>query len=409
MMKRNDTPARWPRISRWGRPRAVTTCASALLLLASGFVSAQTDSPPPSRNGERPLPVVVTPEALEIHHAGMLFDGHNDLPWRVREDANSSFDKCDIRQPQPQMHTDIDRLRSGGVKAQFWSVYVPVSTSLGNQALLTTLQQIELVHAMCERYPDVFEIALTAADVRRIVESGKIASLMGVEGGHSIENSLTNLQRLYQRGARYMTLTHSKNTEWADSCTDEAKHNGLSDFGRQVVLEMNRLGMLVDISHVSPKTMHDVLDTTKAPVIFSHSSTRAICDHPRNVPDDVLKRLPDNGGVVMINFFSGFVVPTDPLQEERSTRGTIHDVVDHIVHAIEVAGVDHVGIGSDFDGISRVPVGLEDVGTYPAITQLLLDRGLDRESIHKVLGGNVLRVMEQAEAVARQMQSSSSD
>jgi membrane dipeptidase len=307
------------------------------------------------------------------------------------------------------MHTDIDRLRSGGVKAQFWSVYVPVSTSLGNQSLLTTLQQIELVHAMCERYPDVFEVALTAADVRRIVESGKIASLMGVEGGHSIENSLANLQRLYQRGARYMTLTHSKNTEWADSCTDEPNNNGLSDFGRQVVLEMNRLGMLVDISHVSPKTMHDVLDTTKAPVIFSHSSTRAICNHPRNVPDDVLARLPENGGVVMINFFSGFIVPTDQLKEEQSTRGTIHDVVDHIVHAIEVAGVEHVGIGSDFDGISRVPVGLEDVGTYPAITQLLLDRGFDRESIHKVLGGNVLRVMEQAEAVARQLQSSSPD
>ena len=359
---------------------------------------------PQSSGSDRPLPVVVSPEAAEIHRSGLLFDGHNDLPWRLREEANSSFAKCDLRQPQPGMHTDIERLRQGGVKAQFWSVYVPVSTALGNESFLTTMQQIDLVHAMCQQYPEVFEIALTSEDVRRITAAGKIASLMGVEGGHSIENSLANLQRLYDRGARYMTLTHSKNTPWADSCSDEPKCNGLSDFGREVVREMNRIGMLVDISHVSPKTMHDVLDTTRAPVIFSHSSVKAVCDHPRNVPDDVLARLPENGGVVMINFFSRFVVPTAEGPQDESRRGTIHDVVDHIAHAVKIAGVDHVGLGSDFDGITSTPVGLEDVATYPAITQLLLERGFDREGIHKILGGNVLRAMAQAELVAKQLQ-----
>ncbi len=384
------------------RLRVVGQVLAALLIVGSlsGPIGLGQTKP---ANVQRPLPVVVSAEAQAIHDSGLLFDGHNDLPWTVREKSNSSFAKCDLRQPQPEMHTDIPRLRKGGVKAQFWSVYVPVSTALGNEAFLTTMQQIDLVHAMCAEYPDVFEIALTTDDIRRIAAAGKIASLMGVEGGHSIENSLANLQRLYDRGARYMTLTHSKNTPWADSCSDEPKSNGLSEFGREVVREMNRLGMLVDISHVSPKTMHDVLDIAQAPVIFSHSSVKAICDHPRNVPDDVLARLPENGGVVMINFFSRFIVPTSDGVEDDSRRGTVHDVVDHIDHAVKVAGVDHVGLGSDYDGIPSAPLGLEDVATYPAITQLLLERGYDRESIHKILGGNVLRAMAQAEAAARQL------
>ncbi|HMP79986.1 MAG TPA: membrane dipeptidase, partial [Pirellulaceae bacterium] len=211
--------------------------------------------------------LAVSEKARDIHFSGMLFDGHNDLPWTLRAKAGSSFDSADIRQPQPQFHTDIPGLQAGGVKAQFWSVYVPVSTRLEASSLLTTLEQIDLVHEMCRRYPDVFEVALTADDVERIVAEGKIASLMGVEGGHSIENSLENLRRLFDRGARYMTLTHSRNVEWADSATDEPQHQGLTEFGREVVREMNRLGMLVDLSHVSPKTMHDTLDETKAPVI----------------------------------------------------------------------------------------------------------------------------------------------
>jgi len=350
--------------------------------------------------------VKVSEEALRIHHAGMLFDGHNDLPWAMREGASSSFEKRNIREPQPEMHTDIPRLRKGGVKAQYWSVYVPASLGDRNIALLTTLEQIDLVHKMCETYPDVFEYAGTAADIRRIVGEGKIASLMGVEGGHSIENSLQNLRRLYDRGARYMTLTHGKNTEWADSATDKdepGKHGGLTPFGREVVLEMNRIGMVVDLSHVSPQVMHQALDISKAPVIFSHSSALAINKHPRNVPDDVLKRMKENGGVVMVNFVPGFIAPDAEIAKDRNARGTVHVVVDHIEQVIKLAGIDHVGLGSDFDGVSSLPLGLEDVSCYPAITELMLQRGYNEEQIHKLLGGNALRVLERCEVVAKEM------
>jgi membrane dipeptidase len=348
----------------------------------------------------------ITGEALEIHHAGILFDGHNDLPWTMRARADSSFDKVDISQPT-EFHTDIQRLKKGGLKAQFWSVYVPASTITSGNSYVTTLEQIDLVHRMCQRYPDVFEIALTANDVQRIVADGKIASLIGVEGGHSIENSLSRLRELYNRGARYMTLTHSKNLDWADSCTDEPKVGGLNAFGEEVVREMNRLGMLVDISHVSPECMRKTLAVTRAPVIYSHSSARALCDHVRNVPDDVLKLTAENGGVVMVNFFTGFVLPKKQLDIDRRCRGDFRIVVDHIEHIIKTAGIDHVGIGSDYDGIPRVPRGLEDVSCYPAITQELLNRGYNREQIHKILGGNVLRVMRQAEQVASQLQAES--
>jgi len=350
----------------------------------------------------RPL-VVLTPEAAAIHSAGMLFDGHNDLPWEIREKGNSSFDALDISKPQPSIHTDIPRLRKGGLKAQFWSVYVPAEHDKTGDALLQTLHQISIVKSMMQRYPETFEFASTADDVERIVKSGKVASMMGVEGGYSIEGELSNLQRLYNEGCRYMTLTHSKSLQWADSATDKPVSHGLSEFGKDVVLEMNRLGMMVDLSHVSPETMKAAIATSKAPVIFSHSSARAINDHPRNVPDDVLPLVAKNGGVIMVNFYSGFIVPTAQLKENKEACGNLHDVVDHIVHLVKLAGIDHVGIGSDYDGVGRLPEQLESVATYPLITQELLNRGFDKESIHKILGSNIMRVLRRAEVVAESM------
>jgi membrane dipeptidase len=323
----------------------------------------------------------------------MLFDGHNDLPWEIRERGKSSFDELDIGRLQPSLHTDIPRLREGGVKAQFWSVYVPAETMDTRDSLLQTLHQISIVKAMYKRYPETFEQALTAGDVERVVKSGKIASMMGVEGGYSIEEDLGNIERLYNEGVRYMTLTHSRSLSWADSATDEPKAGGLTDFGREVIREMNRLGMLVDLSHVSVETMKQALAVSEAPVIFSHSSARAICDHPRNVPDEVLPLVKKNGGVIMVNFFSAFVVPTERLRVNPKARGTIYDVVDHIDHLVRHCGIDHVGIGSDFDGVPRLPEQLESVAAYPRITQLLLDRGYTAEDVHKVLGGNVMRVL----------------
>jgi membrane dipeptidase len=377
----------------------------SLALIGWLAIAAHTDSSVGAQDkGATPVPraVELSDEAREIAREALLVDGHNDLPWAVRE-LGASFDQVDIRQPQPKLHTDIPRLREGGLKAQFWSVYVPASTDLAGTALLQTMEQVDLVHAMIERYPDVFELVRTADDIERIVQAGKIASMIGVEGGYSIENSLAVLHQLYARGARYMTLTHSKTIAWADSATDEPKHGGLTPFGEDVVREMNRIGMLVDISHVSPETMLDALRVTRAPVIFSHSSARAICDHPRNVSDDVLRLLPENGGVVMVNFFSGFVVPMDQQKADKARRGTVQDVVDHIDHIVKVAGIDHVGIGSDFDGIPRTPRQLDDVAHYPYITQELLNRGYQREQIEKILGQNLLRALKRTEDVAREL------
>lgn len=412
--------------------RVVLICIGFCLMIGSGsFCNAQT-KPTQSNTGE--YEIVVTRAAQQLHESALVIDGHNDLPWNVRQNGSSTFEKLDISEPQPKMHTDIPRLRKGGLDVQFWSVWVPVSTMKDGSSLATTLEQIEIVEAMMERYPETFELALTVADIERICSTGKIASLIGVEGGHSIENSLQVLRQLYEEGARYMTLTHSASLDWADSATDDRPLGGLNEFGEEVVREMNRLGMLVDISHVSPDCMKDALEISKAPVIFSHSSAKAIADHPRNVPDDVLKLMSDNGGVVMVNFYSGFTVPAAALRgRERSKvrdaleaeygedtvkiraelgkweiahpieRGTIHIILDHIDHIAQVAGVDHVGLGSDYDGIPVLPKQLEDVSTYPRITQGLLDRGYSPEDIKKILGGNLMRAFAEAERVANEL------
>ena len=348
--------------------------------------------------------VKVSERALKIHMAGQLFDGHNDLPMMMRARANSSFKTIDIAKPT-KFHTDIPRLKAGGLKAQYWSVYVPASTDLTGNALLQTLEQIEIVEKMVATYPDVFAMAKNADELEKIIKQGKVACMMGIEGGHSIQGMLAMVERFFDRGVRYMTLTHSKTLAWADSATDDAKNNGLSPFGKEVIKEMNRVGMLVDLSHVSEKTMLDALETTKAPVIFSHSSARAICDHPRNVSDKVLKLVKENNGVVMVNFMSGYIVPTEQKKKFKNARGTIYDVVDHIEHIIKVAGIDHVGIGSDYDGVRSLPIGLEDVSTYPRITQILLDRGYNETQIHKILGGNAIRALRDAEKVSAKLKS----
>ncbi len=376
----------------------------------------------------------MTERARELHQSALVFDGHNDLPWEIRTKAGGSWEQADISKPQPRFHTDIERLKAGNVGAQFWSVYVPAETRLNGQSAHQVLEQIDVVKRMITKYPNVFEFADNANDVERIHKEGKIASLIGMEGGHAIENSLSLLRVFRQLGVRYMTLTHGDTLEWADSATDEAKHGGLTPFGEEIVLEMNRLGMLVDLSHVSPDTMKDAIRVSKAPVIASHSSARAVADHPRNVPDDVLKLVAQNNGVVMVNFYSGFVVPeattimTDWIGVRRDLKkqfsdaaefkeasarwwkehpippGSIHDVIDHIDHIVKVAGVDHVGLGSDYDGIDTVPKQLEDVSTYPLITQALIDRGYSDDDIRKVLGLNALRVLRAADEVAATMQ-----
>jgi len=372
--------------------------------------------------------------AQALHKQVPLIDGHNDYPWALRENAERDLDKLDIAKPQPSIMTDIGRLRAGGVGGQFWSVYVPSETQ-GQTAVTATLEQIDIVHRMMRKYPETFELALTADDVERIFKKGKIASLIGMEGGHSIDNSLGALRMFHRLGARYMTLTHSRNIPWADSATDTPVLGGLSPFGEQVVREMNWLGMLVDLSHVSPDTMVDAIRVSQAPVVFSHSSARAINDVPRNVPDNVLQMLPKNAGVVMVTFVPGFLSPKvtawgklQTAEENRlkqqfptdaaavknglaewtksnpAPRATVADVADHIDHIRKVAGIDHIGLGGDFDGITSVPEGLEDVSKYPALTAELLRRGYKDDDVKKILGLNILRVMRGAEKVSATLQ-----
>jgi len=425
-------------MSRANRSLRWVTSGALLCLLVSLLASQET--PPATAQPNPPLPlrpargvVVVGEEARKIHADNPVIDGHNDLPWELRQRGNASFRNIDLLRPQPKMHTDIPRLRRGGVGAQFWSAYVPVETAKRNVALRTTLEQIDVIHRLAATYPNDLAMAYSTEDIERIRRQGKIASLIGIEGGHSIDESIGSLRMLYRLGVRYMTLTHSESLSWADSATDQPKANGLSPLGLEILATMNALGMMIDLSHVSPQTMHASLNATKAPVIFSHSSARAVADHPRNVPDDVLKRMPQNGGVVMVNFFSGFVVPEGARamkqmfeaarelrkqypDEERFNEamrewtrkndypaGTVHTVVDHIEHIIRVAGIDHVGLGSDYDGISRLPFQLEDVSTYPVITQELLNRGYPREQILKILGGNLMRAFREVERVSRDM------
>jgi membrane dipeptidase len=386
----------------------VVSLVALLLPLVVVVSSAQSDA-----NLER---------AKRLLKESPVIDGHNDYPWVVREKAAGDVDALDIRKPQPSIHTDIARLKAGGVGGQFWSVYVPTDNTAAS--VTATLEQIDIVHRMMTKYPETFALALTAADVEKIQQSGRIPSMIGMEGGHSINSSLGVLRDMYRLGARYMTLTHSLNIPWADSATDTPKLDGLSPFGEQVVREMNRLGMLVDLSHTSPATMADALRITTAPVIFSHSSARGVCDVPRNVPNDILAQLKTNGGVVMVTFVPGFIstevaawnrAETAERQRletiagttaEAVTRGldswraahptpraTLSQVADHIDHIKKIAGVDHIGLGGDFDGITQVVQGLEDVSTYPALIAELLKRGYTDADVKKITGGNIMRVM----------------
>ncbi|MET7513968.1 dipeptidase [Streptomyces sp. NPDC005480] len=363
-------------------------------------------------------------------------DGHNDLPWALRAQVAYDLDARDIAVDQSaHLHTDLARLRAGGVGAQFWSVYVP-SDMAGDVAVSATLEQIDCVQQLIERYPADLRRALTAADMEAARTEGRIASLMGAEGGHSIGNSLATLRALHTLGVRYMTLTHNDNIAWADSATDEPGVGGLSPFGHEVVREMNRAGMLVDLSHVAATTMRAALDTSVAPVIFSHSSSRAVCDHPRNIPDDVLERLPANGGVAMVTFVPKFVLQAavdwtaaadDNLRahgfhhldtspeamklhrafEETHPRpvATVSTVADHLDHMREVAGVDHIGIGGDYDGTAFLPDGLGDVSGYPNLIAELVDRGWSEPDLAKLTWQNAVRVLGAAEDVARDEQS----
>ncbi len=369
--------------------------------------------------------------AKEILREAPLIDGHNDLPWEVRtsKTAPRDVDAYDLAR-RTQGHTDLERLRAGGVGAQFWSIYVPGEIGDSGYARVQ-LEQFDIARRIIDRYPSQLVLATSAADIERANREGKIASLLGMEGGHVLENSLGALRMYYTLGARYLTLTHNVDLAWADANTARAPFKGLTPFGREVVREMNRLGMLVDLSHVSPAVMSNALDVTAAPVIFSHSSARALVDHPRNVPDSILARLPRNGGVVMVTFVPSFdskairdwerkldafkpVNPTDSADARRQRQewrkenpppqATLQDVADHIDHVRKVAGVDHVGIGSDFDGIDTTPVGLQDVSTFPTLFADLIKRGWSDADLKKLSRGNILRVIKQAEQVAAQLQ-----
>ena len=394
--------------------------ASALVVFSMTVATAQTD---------------YLARARALHRQSLLIDGHNDYPWALREhDAARSLDTLDIGKPQQSIMTDIARLKEGGVGGQFWSVYTPVELQ-GQAAVTATLEQIDIVHRMVRKYPQAFELALTSDDIERIHKAGKIASLIGMEGGHSIDNSLADLRMFHRLGARYMTLTHTSNTPWADSATDTPKSSGLSPFGEDVVKEMNWLGMLVDLSHVSPDTMEDAIRVSQAPIIFSHSVARALNDHPRNVPDNILQLLPKNGGVIMVTFVPGFVSPKVNEWNKRQTAeqdrlkaltpndaaavkagvdkwtaanpapdATIAEVADHVDHIRKVAGIDHIGIGSDFDGITQTIKDLDNVSTYPRLTAELLKRGYSDGDVKKILGENVLRALREAEKVSKRLQ-----
>jgi membrane dipeptidase len=369
----------------------------------------------------------------EVLRRHPLIDGHNDLLWEARQQFGYDFDRLDLSQRLSSTHTDLPRLRDGGVGAQFWSVWVP-STLTDGAAVIQTLEQVDAVHQMVGRYGDQLGFARTADEVEAVFASGRIASLMGAEGGHSIGCSLAALRMLHVLGVRYLTLTHNDNVPWADSATDEPVNGGLTAFGVEVVREMNRIGMLVDLSHVSADTMRDALSASEVPVIFSHSCARTVCDMTRNVPDDVLETLAGNGGVCMVTFVPEFVSPAagqwrkeaaaaaleagvkpadhiafgvfaaEYRKKHAKPTATIDQVVGHIEHVRDVAGVDHVGIGGDYDGTEDLPIGLEDVSGYPRLFAALANHGWSDQDLTKLAGGNVLRVMRDAEAGARGLQ-----
>ncbi|MER7583262.1 dipeptidase [Kitasatospora sp. NPDC097691] len=382
-------------------------------------MTSPTDSPTP------------LDRARALLRTAPVVDGHNDLPWAMRQQAGYDLGALDLAADQSaRLHTDLTRLAEGGVGAQFWSVYVPASLA-GDHAVSATLEQVDFVHALVERYPDRLRLARTADDIEAARAEGRIASLMGAEGGHSIDCSLATLRALYELGVRYLTLTHNDNVPWADSATDKPVAGGLTRFGEEVVREMNRLGMLVDLSHVSADTMRDALRVTEAPVVFSHSSARAVCDHPRNIPDDVLAQLPANGGVAMATFVPKFILPaaiewtlaadanmrahgfhpldTTPAAMERQHAfeaehprpiASPATVADHLDHMREVAGIDHIGIGGDFDGTAFLPDGLDSVAGYPNLLAELLRRHWSEADLAKLTWHNAVRVLRDAESVA---------
>jgi membrane dipeptidase len=400
-------------------------------LVSTAVLAAALSSP---ALAQAPTDAELQERARRVMQRTPLIDGHNDLPWALRQEHGSDPQAVDLTvnlDATTDLHTDIPRLRAGGVGGQFWSVYVPASLP-PVEAAQATFEQIDVVRRLVAAHPDAFELAVTADDVVRIHRGGKIASLVGIEGGYSINDSLGLLRVFHAMGVRYMTLTHSTTTTWADSATDAPKWGGLSPFGEAVVREMNRLGIMVDLSHVSEETMLDALRVSEAPVIFSHSSARGVTGHPRNVPDSVLRLLPEDGGVVMITFVPGFVAedvrawgsarsaeearlkslnPGSPsavtegvaawVAANPPPRADIADVADHIDHVRRIAGIDHVGLGGDFDGVSALPDGLGGVETYPALIAELYRRGWTDADVRKLLGENVLRVMRAVEAVAR--------
>ena len=404
---------------------------SLLTLVAAPHANSQNSPAASSADTTQP-DARLARRAARLHRSAILVDGHNDI-------TSPMVDKdYDLATPSVgTYHTDIARMKQGGVTAEFFAIYIDSDYVKTGGSTRRALDMIDRVYAAAERHPDDLVMATTAADIRRAKKQNKIAALMGIEGGHAIENSLGALRKFHRLGVRYMTLTHNNTNDWADSCCDKPRHDGLSDFGKEVVREMNRLGMLVDISHVSDTTMNDVLDISKAPVIASHSSARALNNHPRNVPDDVLRRITANGGVIMVNFYPAFIdqkvydasrertarlkPQTDALREQYKDdparleaeleklnaanplpATTLSVLVDHIDHIRKVAGIDHVGIGSDFDGVPSLPKGLEDIAKMPNITYELLRRGYSDEDVRKVLGGNFLRAFARAEQVARE-------
>ena len=422
-MNHRSLPNRRSLSLRAGRRFAAVAAAGLGLALTAGVI--------------RPAPVSAqeaaddaASRAATVHAEALVWDGHNDLPWRIRRATSLEIPPMELERRLEEGHTDLVRLAESGIDAQFWSVYVPADQE---HPTATILEEIDVVKRLAERYPDHLRMAYSSDDVVHAAATGRTASLLGAEGGHAIGNSLPVLRELYRAGVRYMTLTHSGTLAWADAAGDTAVHGGLTDFGREVVREMNRLGMVVDLSHVTGDVMRDALETSRAPVIFSHSSARALADHPRNVPDDVLREVARNGGLVMVTFVSHYLteegaridlrgdslqaaleaegLPEDSVDSRMDAfreahpipRGDVGTVADHIDHIVEVAGVEHVGVGSDWDGTSVLPRGLGDVSGLPNLTRELLRRGYSEVEVEKILGGNMLRVLRGVEGTAARL------